>query len=129
MQPYHMLTEKVNELTFSMNQLENDCKRNRMMVEKDIDRLTALLKDSSTALPGHSRVTDRELSRSPNRVNLTHNKSRNSRSDKSLSRGKQNKSAVLVHIPKEVSKVREEEMKEALRRKREHRERLKVRNG
>jgi hypothetical protein len=72
-----------------------------MMLEKDIDALTSLIKDSSTALPNHSRVTEREVhSRSPNRVNLTHNKSKNSRSDKSLSKGKQNKSAVLMNIPK-----------------------------
>jgi len=82
-----------------------------------------MIKDNSTALPNnHSRVTEREThSRSPNRVNLTHNKSKNSRSDKSLSKGKQNKSAILMNIPKEHSKVREEEMREALRKKREHR--------
>ena len=83
-----------------------------MIFEKDMDRITALLKDNSTALPNHSRVTERELqSKSPKRVNLTGNKSRNSRSDKSLSRGKQNKSAVIINIPKEKSKVREEEMR------------------
>ena len=59
---------------------------------------------------------------------MTHNKSKNSRSDKSLSKGKQNKSAVLINMPKDHSKVREEEMREALRKKKEHRERLKVRN-
>ena len=89
-----------------------------------------MVKDNSTAVPAFSRVTEREISsKSPNRGNnLTHNKSKDSRSDNSLSRGKQNKSAVLMNIPKEGSKVREEEMREALRKKREHRERLKVRN-
>ena len=51
------LTDKINELTFNFNQLENDCQRNRMMLEKDIDALTSMVKDSSTALPNYSRVT------------------------------------------------------------------------
>lgn len=78
-----------------------------MILDKDIDKLTSLIKDSSTALPNHSRVTEGEISsKSPGRRMLTNNKSKNSRSDKSLSRGKQNKSAVL-NIPKEHgSKVR-----------------------
>lgn len=53
------LTDRVNELTFNLNQLENDCKRNRMMLEKDIDALTSVIKDNSTALPNFSRVTQK----------------------------------------------------------------------
>ena len=101
-----------------------------MMAEKDIDRLTSLLKDNSTALPHHSRVTERSTSKSPQRVNLTHNKSKNSRSDQSLSKGKpNNKSAVLINPPKEHSRIREEEMREALRKKKEHREKMNARNA
>ena len=59
---------------------------------------------------------------------MTNNKSKNSKSDKSLSKGKQNKSAVLINLPKEGSKVKEQEMRQALRKKREHREKLRVRN-
>ena len=77
-----------------------------MILEKDIERLTHIIKDNSTAIPNHSRVTEREVSKSPTRMILTHNKSKNSRSDHSLSKGK-NKSAVLIQIPKEHSKVRE----------------------
>ena len=40
-------------------------------------------------------------------MNLTHNKSKNSKSDKSLSKGKQNKSAVVINLPKEGSKIKE----------------------
>ena len=98
-----------------------------MMLEKDIERWTSNFKEGSTVLPNHSRVSDRGNSKSPSRRVLP-NKSKNSKSDKSLSKGKQNKSAVL-NLPKEMgSKVRDEELKEALRKKKEHRERLKVRN-
>ena len=116
------LGDRVNELAFTVNQLENECRRNKMMHEKDIDRLTSVLKDNSTAIPNHSRVTEREVpSRSPGRgTNLIHSKSKNSRSDKSLSRGKQNKSAVLISMAKEQGKVREDEMREALRKKKDH---------
>ena len=75
-----------------------------------------------------SKVSLIDLAGSERANNIKKNQSKNSRSDNSLSKGKQNKSAVLINIPKESSKVREEEMREALRKKREHRERLKVRN-
>lgn len=54
------LLEKVDELSFNLNQLENECRRNRTMLDKDIDKLTCLIKDNSTALPNHthSRVTE-----------------------------------------------------------------------
>jgi len=50
------VVEKVNELAFGLNQLENEIKRNRMMFEKDIDRISAVLKENSTAPNNYSRV-------------------------------------------------------------------------
>lgn len=109
-----------------------------MVLEKDIERLTALVKDgrsiqgkdsSSTAIPiSLSRVAENDLSRSPARGGK--GKSKNSKSDKSLSKGRQNqnRSAVMINLPKEASKIRDEELREALRKKRENRERLKVKN-
>ena len=53
------LIDKVNQIAFNLNQLENECRRNRMVVEKEIDGLTSLVKDGSTLLPNHSRVSER----------------------------------------------------------------------
>jgi hypothetical protein len=121
-----VLADKVNEVSFSLNQLENECRRNKMMLEKELDTLAALIKETSTQLPAYSRLTEHELpSKSPPKLPL----SKNSKSEKSISKGKQNRSAVAIAVnPKEVSKVREDELREALRKKKEHREKLKVKN-
>jgi hypothetical protein len=120
--------ERMSEMAFNLNQLENECRRNRMMFEKDIDNLTALVKENSTALPhNHSRLTNPDPhSRSPTKP--LKSRSRNSKSDRSLSKGKQNRSAVTIQPPKDSTKIRDEELREALRKKKEHRERLRVKN-
>ena len=60
-----------------------------MMFEKEVDNLTVLLKENSTQVPNnYSRVTENELnSKSPLKP-IQKSKSRNSKSDKSISRGK-----------------------------------------
>ena len=60
---------------------------------------------------------------------MAKSKSKNSKSDKSLSKGKQqNRSVNLIHLPKQSTKIKDEELREAMRKKKEHRERLKVKN-
>jgi hypothetical protein len=80
-----------------------------MMFEKDVDNLTALLKETSTQVPNnHSRITEREvLSKSPLQV-LPKSKSKNSKSDNSISRGKYNR---LPVFPKDVSRLRDDELR------------------
>lgn len=74
-----------------------------MMLEKEIDTLAALVKETSTQLPAYSRVTEQELpSKSPPKLPL----SKNTKSEKSISKGKQNRSAVAIN-PKDSSKVKE----------------------
>ena len=71
------------------------------MFEKDLDRIKALLKENSTAPNNYSRLIENDLtSKSPDRP-LAKSKSKNSKSDKSLSKGKQqNRSVNLIHLPK-----------------------------
>jgi len=77
------------------------------MLEKEIDNLMAIIKETSTAIPHNISInTENEMrSKSPIKPGPK-SKSKNSKSDKSLSRGKQNRSAVTIHPPKECSKVR-----------------------
>lgn len=78
------------------------------MLEKDIDSLMALVKENSTALPHNVSVNTEHQNRSKSPLkSAPKSKSKNSKSDKSLSRGKQNRSAVAIQAPKESSKVRE----------------------
>lgn len=53
-----LLSDKVNEVSFSLNQLENECRRNKMMFEKELDTLAALIKETSTQIPAYSRLTE-----------------------------------------------------------------------
>jgi hypothetical protein len=72
-----------------------------MMFEKDLDRINTLLKENSTAPYNHSRLLENDLSsKSPDRP-MAKSKSKNSKSDKSLSKGKQqNRSVNLIQLPK-----------------------------
>jgi hypothetical protein len=85
-----------------------------MMFEKEVDNLTHLIKETSTQVPNnYSRVTENEVnSKSPLKLPVQKSKSRNSKSDKSISRGKQNRSAVAVNInmniQKDTTKIRED---------------------
>jgi fructosamine-3-kinase len=46
-------------MSFNFNQLENECRRNKMMFEKEVDNLTLLIKENSTQVPNnYSRVTE-----------------------------------------------------------------------
>ena len=66
-----------------------------MYVEKEIEGLASLVKENSTQVP-HSRVVERSISKSP----VGKAKSRNSKSEKSLSRGKQNHSVAAIVPPR-----------------------------
>lgn len=79
-----------------------------MMFEKDIDRINALLKENSTSPNNYSRVLENDLaSKSPDRLRAK-SKSKNSKSDKSLSKGKQqNRSVNLINLPKESTKIKD----------------------
>jgi hypothetical protein len=72
-----------------------------MMFEKDIDRINVLIKENSTVPNNYSRLLENDLaSKSPDR-HLAKSKSKNSKSDKSLSKGKQqNRSVNIIHLPK-----------------------------
>ena len=97
------LTEDVKELAFKINQVETQCQRNRLYFEKELDSIETAVKENSTQVP-HSRVLQSEgRSKSPIDRSKVQN---NSRSDKSLSRGKQNKSATAIG-----AKPREEELR------------------
>ena len=64
-----------------------------MFFEKEIENIGAVVKETSTQVP-HSRILDSEgRSKSPLNRSKVHN---HSKSEKSLSRGKQNKSAAAI---------------------------------
>jgi hypothetical protein len=74
-----------------------------MMFEKELDTLAALIKETSTQIPAYSRLTEQELpSKSPPKP-----LSKNARSEKSISKGKQNRSALAINHPKDQTKIRD----------------------